>query len=242
MLLFAGIKKSMPFLIKNRAPDEIKKADDFLIATRATVIAMCSLVLAFSMVTVISNYNKAEAAAATEASLINNMDRMMTRYGDPSVTELRASLMAYTRSIVEDEWPLLSQGKGSEKTRELFKPISKGVIAIQPGAGRQSVIYTEMVKKADDIAEAREARIDNTSTALAGIFWLMVALTFGAMIILAFFVDLNGIRIFSFSVQMAAFSSLLAIVFVFDQPYKGQTSVSNKAFVKTISAMQERSH
>jgi len=240
MLVFSGIKKSVPFFNKPRTADEIKKADDFLIATRATVIAMCSLVLAFSMVTVINNYNKAEAAAATEASLINNMDRMMARYGDPSVAALRTSLMAYTRSIVEDEWPLLSQGKGSEKTRELFVPVSKGVIAIQPGAGRQSVIYTEMVKKADDIAEAREARLESTSTSLAGIFWLMVGLTFSAMIVLAFYVELNPMRIFGFAVQMAAFSALLAVVFIFDQPFTGQTSVSNKAFVKTISAMQGR--
>jgi len=109
------IKRKNSFFQKVRSADEIKKADDFLIATRATVIAMCSLILAFSMVTVINNFNKAETAAAAEASLINNMDRMMVRYGDPEVAAMRSSLMAYTKSIVEDEWPLLSQGKGSEK-------------------------------------------------------------------------------------------------------------------------------
>lgn len=242
MVFFAAIKKHIPFFNKVRTADEIKKADDFLIATRATVIAMCSLILAFSMVTVIGNYNKADAAATAEASLINNMDRMMARYGDPTVEALRKNLLVYTQSIVNDEWPLLSEGRGSDKTRELFASISKGVIAIQPGAGRQSVIYTEMVKKADDIAEAREGRIEATSTALAGVFWLMVGLTFSAMIILAIFVDSSPIRIFSFSVQMAAFAALLAVVFIFDQPYNGDTSVTNKAFVKTIKAMQARTN
>jgi len=89
-----------------------------------------------------------------------------------------------------------------------------------------------MVKKADDIAEARDARVESTSTALAGIFWLMVGLTFCAMIILALFVELNAIRIFSFSVQMAAFGALLAVVFIFDQPFNGETSVSPKALSK----------
>lgn len=240
MIAVFAIRKMLPFFHKPRTPDEIKKADDFLIGARATVIAMCSLVLAFSMVTVIGNYNRAEAAAAAEASLINNMDRMMVRYGDPAVAELRKSLMAYTRSIAEDEWPLLSQGRGSEKTRELFVPISKGVIAIQPQPGRQSVIYTEMVKKADDIAEAREARLESTSTSLAGIFWLMVGLTFSAMIVMTLFVDLTPVRVFGFAIQMMAFSALMSVVFIYDQPFNGQTSVSNKAFVKTISAMQNR--
>ncbi len=236
------IRRHVPFFQKIRTADEIKKSDDFLIGIRATLIGMCSLVLAFSLVTVIGNFNRAEAAAAAEASLINNMDRMMARYGDPSASELRDELLAYTRSIVEDEWPMLDLGRGSEKTRELFVPISKGVIAIQPGQGRQSVIYTEMVKKADDIAEAREARIESTSTSLAAVFWLMVTLTFSAVIILTIFIDLNSIRVFGFAIQMAAFAALLSVVFIFDEPFNGETSVSPKAFVKVIRAMEARAH
>lgn len=240
MIVVFVIRKQLPFFRKPRTPEEIKKSDDFLIGARATVIAMCSLVLAFSMVTVIGNFNRAEAAAAAEASLINNMDRMMARYGDPAVAELRKNLMAYTRSIVDDEWPLLSQELGSEKTRELFVPISQGVIAIHPEPGRQSVVYTEMVKKADDIAEARDARIESTSTSLAGIFWLMVGMTFSAMILMTLFIELTPIRVFGFAIQLMAFSALMSVVFIYDQPFNGQTSVSNKAFVKTISAMQNR--
>jgi hypothetical protein len=241
MATLGQIRRHVPFFQQPRTSDEIKKTDDFLIGIRATLIGMCSLVLAFSLVTVIGNYNRAEAAAAAEASLINNMDRMMARYGDATASELRDELLAYTQSIVEDEWPMLSLGHGSEKTRELFVPISKGVIAIQPGQGRQSVIYTEMVKKADDIAEAREARIESTATSLATVFWLMVALTFSAVIVLTVFVDLSPIRVFGFAIQMAAFAALLSVVFIFDEPFNGQTSVSPKAFVKVIGAMQGRS-
>jgi hypothetical protein len=240
MVVVYVLKKRIPFFKRNVASDEIKKTDDFLIAVRTTVIAMLSLVLAFSMVTVINNFNRADAAATAEAALINNMDRLMTRYGDPKVAELRKSLMAYTQSIVNDEWPLLSQGKGSDKTRELFVPISQGIIAIQPEPGRQNVIYTEMVKKADDIAEARESRIESTGNSLALIFWLMVGITFAAMIILTVFVDLTPIRVFGFGIQLAVFSALLSVVFIYDQPFDGQTSISTKAYVRTIHAMESR--
>jgi hypothetical protein len=240
MLLVYTLKKSIPFFNHTRTPDEIKKTDDFLIAVRATVIAMCSLVLAFSMVTVIGNFNRADSAATAEASLINNMDRMLVRYGDPKVAEIRKELMAYTQSIVNDEWPLLAKGKGSDRTRELFVPISQGIIAIQPEAGRQNVIYTEMIKKADDIAEARDARIESTGNSLASIFWLMVGLTFSAMIILTVFVDLTPIRVFGFSIQLAVFAALMSVVFIYDQPFDGDTSISTKAFTKTIRAMENR--
>jgi len=240
MLALYLLRKYIPVYRSPRTADEIKKTDDFLLGVRTALIGMCSLVLAFSLVTVIGNFNRAEAAAAAEASLINNMDRMMVRYGHTDASELRDELLAYTKSIVEDEWPLLSQWHGSDKTRALFVPISQGVIAIQPAAGRQNVIYTEMVKKADDIAEAREARLESTSTSLASVFWLMVILTFSAVLLLTFFVELSPIRTFGFTIQMMAFAALLSVVFIFDEPFNGQTSVSPKAFVKVISAMEAR--
>ena len=69
----------------------------------------------------------------------------------------------------------------------------------------------------------------------------MVALTFSAVIVLTVFVDLSPIRVFGFAIQMAAFAALLSVVFIFDEPFNGQTSVSPKAFVKVIGAMQGRS-
>jgi hypothetical protein len=218
----------------------MKKTDDFLIAIRTTLIGLCSFILVFMMVSVIGNFNRADSAATAEASLINNMDRLLVRYGDSRVAELRKDLMAYTQSIVKDEWPMLAKGTGSEKTRALFVPISQGIIAIEPAPGRQNVIYSEMVKKADDIAEAREARIESTQVALSSIFWLMVTFTFAAMAILTVFVDLTPLRVFGFSMQLAVFSALMSVVFIYDQPFNGETSVSTKAFVKTIYAMENR--
>ncbi len=220
--------------------DQIKENDEFLMTVRGTLFSMCSLVLAFSLVAVFTNYNRADGAATAEASMINNMDRLLVRYGDPQVATIRASLHAYTKSIVEDEWLLLPKGHGSEKTASLFVPVSRSVIAIHPDSGRQSVIYTELVKKSDDLAEAREARLESTSTGLAPVFWLMMSIIFVAQMLLTVFVDLNVIRIFGYTVQLAVFGSLLSVVFIFDMPFNGQTAVNSTAFVKVLATMQAR--
>lgn len=220
--------------------DDLKKTDEFILAVRVTLFSVCGLVLAFSLVAVFSTYNRAEAAAAAEATMINNMDRLMIRFGDPRVAELRQSLHAYAESIVEDEWPLLQHGVGSEQTTQLFVPISRGVIAVEPASARQSMIYAEMIKKADDLAEAREARLESTATGLAPVFWLMVTIIFVAQMLLTVCVDLSVLRIFAFAVQLAVFGALLSVVFIFDMPFNGQTAVSPTAFVKVIDRMQAR--
>jgi hypothetical protein len=47
----------------------------------------------------------------------------------------------------------------SALTAALFRPISRSVLAIDPPAKRQSLIYAEMLKKADEIAADRKARV-----------------------------------------------------------------------------------
>jgi hypothetical protein len=87
------------------------------------------------------------------------MDRLLVRFGDPENGVLRASLRDYADSIVKDEWPELRKGKPSQRTTVLFRPFSRGIFAIDPRPGRQSLIYTEMLKKADELAVDRKARL-----------------------------------------------------------------------------------
>ena len=60
---------------------------------------------------------------------------------------LRGALRDYANSIVSDEWPELREGRPSEQTTALFRPISRSILAIEPPPGRQSLIYAEMLKK-----------------------------------------------------------------------------------------------
>jgi hypothetical protein len=84
------------------------------------------------------------------------MDRLLVRYDDPGVDSIRASLREYASSIVTDEWPELRKGKRSERTASLFRPISRGILAMQPAQGRQSLIFAEMLRRR--ISQARSCR------------------------------------------------------------------------------------
>ena len=210
----------------------------------AVVISFTGVVLAFSLVQANGNLRNLETQVATEAHNIDQLDRLILRYGDgdPATSALRGALRDYANSIVRDDWPELSKGRPSEQTAALFRPISRSVIAIEPSPGRQSLIYAEMLKKVDEIAADRKARVVSaTKLELPSIFWETIVGLLVILLLLATFSETTFGRAVALGCQGFGIALLVALVFIFDEPFKGQISVSPEPIVTVVTGMQARS-
>ena len=118
----------------------------------SVVTGFTGLVLAFSLVQAQGNLRTLETQVSAEAHDLAQLDRLLVRYGDQNVAAIRAPLHEYANSILTDEWPQLRKGRSSEQTAALFRPVSRGILAIEPPAGRQTLIYAEILKKVDELA------------------------------------------------------------------------------------------
>jgi Protein of unknown function (DUF4239) len=205
------------------------------------VIGFTGVVLAFSLVEAHNNLRNLETQIGTEAHNLSQMDRLLVRYGDPGNSAIRGSLRDYANSIVTDEWPEMSNGRPSERTSALFAPISRAILAIEPAPGRQSLIYAEMLKKADEIAADRKTRlVAATELELPWIFWDTIIALLLILLLLAAFSEATFGRALAFGGQGFGLALLVALVFIFDEPFKGQTSVSARPIVNAIAEMQTR--
>jgi hypothetical protein len=215
----------------------------------SVVIGFTGVVLAFSLVQAHNNLRNLEAQVGTEGHNLAQLDRLLVRYGDPEVflttsyaaDAIRVSLREYAKSIVKDEWPELSKGRPSQRTKALFRPISRGILAIDPPPGRQSLIYAEMLKKADEIAADRKARVvAATKLELPWIFWETIAALLVVLLLLAAFSEATFGCAVALAGQGFGLALLVALVFIFDEPFKGQNAVSPQPIVTVISEMETR--
>ena len=219
--------------------DQARVAHDAL----AVVIGFAGLVLAFSLVQEQINFRNLEAQVGTEANSLAQLDRLLIRYGSLGDDALRLSLREYANSIVNDEWPQLSKSRVSGRTTRLLRELSQDVSAVDPTPGIQSLIYTEMLKKIDELTTARETRlVSATNIRLAPIFWEAIALIYLILLVLAALsqstFSLGGAV--ALGCQGFALTLLVALVFVFDRPFRGRTSVSPQPVIKVIAEMQNR--
>ncbi len=236
MLLFHGIVRS--FLDKY-VPGY--KAD-FAINIHNSLSTILALIVAFSMVQAVATYKQTEHIIRQEAVRINNLDRLLVRYGNPELETIRVALREYAQSIVKDEWPAMDEGHESPKTEALFKPVSKGVIEIKPSNPRENSLYSEMIKLSDSLADSRNDRLDAAEFSIPAIFWLLIVVILLLKSCLSAFAERTRSANFVLAVQMAAFSSLLSLTFTFDEPLKGDAAIKPTAIIEVIDIISKRTN
>ncbi len=210
------------------------------LATLTTTTSFTALILAFTLVQAHVNLRSVQQTVAGEAIELNQIDRLLTRYGDPKVKAIREAVHAYADSIVADEWPQLAVHSSSQHTADLFRMVSQSILAIEPASARQNVIYTDLVKITDQLAESREYRLNETDLALQPIFWQVIAVLILLLVCFACFVEPRLGRCLSLGGLGAALAVLIALVFIFDQPFLGHSAITADPIVKTLAIMRAR--
>jgi len=237
LILMYGLHAVLRPILNRLIPDEERELS---ISIHSTMVSALAAIIAFSMVQALSNFQKADAIVSMEATQINNLDRLLTRYGDHKFDDIRSDLLAYAESIVKDEWPNLYQGEGSAKTQQLFLPVAKATVAIKPTNGREERLYGEMIRLTESLAEYRDSRIEIAHIQIPYIYWLAIAILFLAKTLLSSAYKPSRGESFALGVQMVVLASLLAIVFIFDQPFLGETAISPDAINDAIQVMKAR--
>ena len=240
-LIMAGAILALPSLV-HRLPwlQTSNENNDFVLRMQATLFTMTSLVLAFTLVEAESNFRKVDSLIATEASQINRLDRLLSRYGDDSTTELRQHLLAYAKAIVDDEWPAMLRDERSSRIRSTLGPLSRGIFAIEPRPGREATIYAEILRSFDSIVESRDARLNAVTLALPKPYWQVVLFAVLMLLFITSTMQRSTFRAYVLSAQMAVMGAFIGFVFIMDQPFKGQTAVDSDALRRTIVLMENR--
>ncbi len=237
MYVLAFLLKKTPILT-----DITDHEKEFLIAIQSGLVALSAIVLSFSLVLVITNFDKVDTDVSSEASRINDVDRLLVQYGDPQLAPLRAQLKAYTEAIVKDEWPKLARKEDSEQVANLYALMSTEIGKINPTTLRESVIYAELLKKSNEMGELRETRIESSHIGLHRIYWVVnFAIFFSVLFMSALGLLLNKwLTAIGITMELAALIGLMTIVFACDQPFKGSVSIKPESIEATLKTMTAR--
>jgi len=222
---------------------QVSKAHSEIVrTTMMTVTGFTGLVLAFSLVQAQGNLRLAQQTVTGEALQLNQMDRLLVRYGNDQVSAIRKAVDVYGESIVVDEWPRLSKHDSSQRTATLFRALSQQIVAIEPAPGRETVIYAELVKLTEQLASSRDDRLTATDLALPPIFWEVIGLMTVLLTGFAAFTEPTPGNIGALGGLGAGLGLLITLVFIFDQPFLGYASVTPEPIAKALVVMQARTN
>ena len=186
------------------------------------------LLLGLLAIATYQDHSDVQKAVAGEASSLAALYRDVTAYPEPSRTKLQDLLRGYTRSVIDDAWPLQRKGivpadgvAAFQAQLVLFEPQTKG----------QEALHETALRQFNTFYEYRRTQLYSVYSGIPAILWYTVAV--GALI--------NMLLIWLFDLRLHAhwllgglisfyLATIISVIALLDHPLRGKLGVSPEAF------------
>lgn len=227
-------------------PHRIRSAHNEVAGSAIGVVGtIYAVLLAFIAVAVWEDFEKAGALVETEANLVGNLYRDTVGLPDPLATELRHTLFVYAETVVQDEWPALSDGRVEDEAGwQLLDRFHLSLAKFRPTDPGFQAIESQMIQSLNALYDARRGRFRAAKQGLPPILWWNLIAGAGLTIL---FGTLFGVRNFLMHAVMvallgASIALVLSLIILLDNPFRGQNHVSAAPFVRLVKTVEDMAY
>jgi len=210
----------------------------FMFATLGVVYAV---LLAFVVIIVWENYERANADVSAEANCMMMMYRGSDIFPEPEKKQLHSLLRDYANANIEKEWKALARAESSTEIDKILLDIWKVYLLYTPRTEAQKIIYAESISTLHQFSSLRRELVHHATEGLPGLLWLV--LIAGGMITIAFTFFFGTENIHAQHVMTALLAALIGlmlfIILSLDFPFTGDFSISPEPFKQLFIRWQQ---
>lgn len=215
---------------------KLKRHHDIAGPIFSTLGVMYSVLLAFVMVMVWQDFDRAQTDVIHESNCYIDICRDSNGLSEPLRSEFTAALNGYIEAVIKDEWPKLARGEYGYLAHEKIANVWNIYASYEPKTDGEKIYYAEILKKMNDAGEFRRQRIVDASSALHPVLWFV--LLFGGIITVAFTFFFGSENLVSQLIMTTLLSVLIALILftilIMDFPFTGDFSVQPAAFQRVL--------
>jgi hypothetical protein len=169
---------------------------------------------------------------SNEASAIGGLYRDVGGLPSPLREDLSAKLRAYTKFVIEQDWPAQSHGKTLDGGTLLLNDFQNQLFAYEPNTPGQTELYGEALRGFDKLAESRRLRLLAVNGALSDTMWVVIWIGAVISIGVAYLFNIQDVKMHA--VLIALMGGFLAIVLfmivINDKPFYGNAKISPEPY------------
>jgi hypothetical protein len=209
-----------------------------LVQVSATAYAV---LLAFAVVIVWQAQNSANSFAEREANQVYDLYRLADAFPDAQRIPLQGQLQDYARTVVEEEWPLLADGKASDHARAIMSEVWWAYTGEARQFDRENPAYPQSLEKMSALNDARRERVLAAGRSVpAEVWFILIAGAFITVAMTWFF----GARHLLGQVLLTAGLVLIIgcgvlVVRSLENPFDGENGLEPTAFRHVLDRMAE---
>jgi Protein of unknown function (DUF4239) len=178
------------------------------------------------------NYTDVETRVGDEAAAVGTLYRDVSSFPDPNRTELQEDLRQYVRQVIDVAWPQQRKGIVPEDDGLKLSILQAHLSRFEPSTEGQKVIYAEVYRGFNAIAEFRGRRLQSVHGGLAGPLWTIVLAGAFLSIAMTWFFDMKSQSMHVWMTVMLAglLGLLIYLLGALDNPFRGEISVGPQPF------------
>lgn len=197
--------------------------------------ALFAFLTAFVITTEWGQHREAEHTVGMEADACVRLAWISQSPGCDGAA-IRRDLAAYLRSVLNEEWPALSDGAGCEATHDRMSELQYGVRGIAAEPDVPASVSNDLTSAADAIAVTRAERLNAAARDLPTPLFLLaflsgVVLTLNAIVLALHLDHAYGLAIGGI---VALIPLDLALLLAIAMPFNGELRVEGHALVRVL--------
>ena len=198
----------------------------------AVVGVVYAVVLGLVVVAVWGDYEATRDTTYREADELAEIFWLAHRLPEPEQHRIQELARSYARVVVEEEWPLMEDGRASPRAWALLDELRAALEGFEPRTEAGQVLYQEGLHQIHDLANARRMRLVEANEGIPPILWVVLG---GGGIVTVGFTYLFGLdNTWAHRVMVAVLAGLIVVVLFtigeLDYPFSGGAGIGTDAF------------
>jgi Protein of unknown function (DUF4239) len=220
-------------LVQRFVPLPVREAHNAATGTiYAALYVMFGVTLGFSLLLVWQQYDAAQKMAESEAAHVEGLYQIAGGFPEPERRQVQEIAVSYARAVVEEEWPLMREGRTSPRAGELADELRDSIQDFEPRTEAEQALRSEGLAQLDDLDEARALRLLEVREGLPPILWVVLIVGGVLTVVFTFLFGMETPWLHMMAVAALAVivSLILYTVAVLDFPFNGGLRVGPEAF------------
>src|SRR3712207_1145989 len=223
-------------VVQRLVPASVRKEHNdvagFIYAALGVIYAV---LLALVVIAVWEEFGRARVTVESEANALAEIFWLAHQFPEPEGRQLQELARSYADEVVDEEWPLMQQGRTPlmEHTREtpsgwiLIDDIRATLQEVEPHTVAEQELYAEGLDQIQRLADARRTRLVAAEESLPAVLW--VVLIVGGMVAVGFTYLFGLEHTGAHKLMVASLAGVIALVLftigVLAHPFSGRVRI-----------------
>ena len=178
------------------------------------------------------DYEATRDTTYREADELAEIFWLAHRFPEPQQHHIQELARSYARVVVEEEWPLMAEGRSSPRAWALLDDMRGTLKGFEPRTKAGQVLYQEGLTQIHDLANARRMRLVEANQGIPAILW--VVLVSGGIVTVGFTYLFGLESTWAHRLMVAALAGLITLVLLtigaLEYPFSGDARIGPGAF------------